>query len=279
MKSQTFYNQYQTHNFEVPCLPLSMMVIAFDISHTQHTKGHSGSEKTYSNFTQNFHFPNAPIWIKVFCNDCIICQLNKPYLNQKQIATKQDFKGQSLYFNHRISFDTKGPISPSSEGNSYIMVIVDAFTLNPVPHCKAYYAYTTLYEHWIAKFGLPEKLVTDNGTEFINNEIITLCHLYIIKHKPRTSHAPWTNGLVESMNRSLQKYLRCIINGNDTRYTEWSTDVKLFPLSYNSLITTTLGMSPYEMVLNHKPQKPIMFTANAHQNARLLSTKQRFNLL
>ena len=54
------------------------------------------------------------------------------------------------------------------------MVIVDAFThyvvLNPVPHCNAYYAYTTLYEHWIAKFGLPEILVTDNGTEFINKE-------------------------------------------------------------------------------------------------------------
>ena len=109
------------------------------------------------------------IWVKV-CNDCIICQLNKPYPNQKQTAQKQDFKGQSLYFNHRISFDTKGPISPSSEENSYIMVIVDAFThyvaLNPVPQCNAYYAYTTLYEHWIAKFGLPEILVTDNGTEF-----------------------------------------------------------------------------------------------------------------
>ena len=249
-----------------------MILIAFNISHTQNIKRHSGSEKTYSNFTQNFYFPNAPIWIKVLCNDFIVCQLNKPYPNQKQIAQKQDFKGQSLYFNHRISFDTKGPISPSSEGNSYIMVIVDAFThyvaLNPVPHCNAYYAYTTLYEHWIAKFGLPEILLTDNGTEFINNEIITLCHLYNIKHKPRTSHAPWTNGLVEGMNRSLQEYLRCIINGNDTRYTEWSADVKLFPLAYNSQITTALGMSPYKMVFNQKPRKPIMFTANSHKNAQ-----------
>ena len=112
------------------------------------------------------------------------------------------------------------------------MVIVDAFThyvaLKPVPHCNAYYAYTTLYEHWIAKFGLPEILVTDSGTEFIKYEIITLCHLYNIKHKPRTSHATWTNGLVEGMNRSLQGYLRCIINGNDTRYTEWSADVTYF---------------------------------------------------
>ena len=70
------------------------------------------------------------------------------------------------------------------------------------------------------------------------------------------------------MNRSLQEYLRCIINGNDTKYTEWSADVKLFPLAYNSQITTTLGMSPYEMVFNQKPRKPIMFTANSHKNVR-----------
>ena len=227
-----------------------MILIAFNVSHTQNTKGHSLSEKTYSNFTQNFYFPNAPILIKVFRNDCMVCKLNKSYPNQKQIAQRTDFKGQILYLNHRISFDAKGPISPSSEGNSYIMFIVDAFThyvaLNPVPHCNAYYAYTTLYEHWIAKFGLPEILVPENGTDFINNEIITLCHLYNIMHKPRKTHAPWTNRLVEGMNSSLQEYLRCINNGNDTLYTEWSAEVKFFPLSYKSQITTTLGMSPYQ---------------------------------
>ena len=83
-----------------------MILIAFNISHTQNTKGHSGSEN--SNLTQIFYFPNAPIWIKVLCNDCMICQLNKLYPNQKQIAQKQDFKGQSLYFNpvfHSIQKD------------------------------------------------------------------------------------------------------------------------------------------------------------------------------
>ena len=67
----------------------------------------------------------------------------------------------------------------------------------------------------------------------MNNQIITIFHLCNIKHKPLTSHAPWTNGLVEDMNRSRQEYLRCIINGNNTRYTEWPTDVKLFQLSFN----------------------------------------------
>ena len=65
-----------------------------------------------------------------------------------------------------------------------------------------------------------------------------------------------------------QSIIELIINGNVTRYTEWSADVKVFPLAYNSQITTTLGMSSYEMVFNQKPRKPIMFTANSHKNAQ-----------
>ena len=62
----------------------------------------------------------------------------------KTNCRKQDFIGQSLYFNHRVSFDTKGPISPpKKETQSNRVVIVDTFTdyvaLNPVPHCNAYY--------------------------------------------------------------------------------------------------------------------------------------------
>ena len=34
--------EYQTPDFKVPCLALSMMLIAFNTSHTLHTKGHSG---------------------------------------------------------------------------------------------------------------------------------------------------------------------------------------------------------------------------------------------
>ena len=53
--------EYQTSDIKVPCLPLSMMLTAFHTSHSLHTKGHSGAEKTSSNFIQNFYFPNAPI--------------------------------------------------------------------------------------------------------------------------------------------------------------------------------------------------------------------------
>ena len=67
----------------------------FHISHFVHAEGHSGSEEKHTQKLTKFLF-----WNKILCNDCITCQLNKPYPHQKQIAVKQDFKAQSLYFNH-----------------------------------------------------------------------------------------------------------------------------------------------------------------------------------
>ena len=46
------------------------------------------------------------------------------------LAPQQPFLEVSPYFNYRISMDTKGPISPSSDGNCYVYVIEDAFA-----HC------------------------------------------------------------------------------------------------------------------------------------------------
>ena len=47
--------------------------------------------------------------------------------------------------------------------------------------------------------------------------------------------------------------------------------VKPFPLSYNSHITKTLLLSPYEKVFNQKPQKPIMFTANSSKMHKVIA--------
>ena len=56
--------------------------------------------------------------------------------------------------------DTNGPISPSSDGNSYVYVIVDAITnyvvLHPLPKNYATNALTVLFDHWIVKFNIPD---------------------------------------------------------------------------------------------------------------------------
>ena len=75
------------------------------------------------------------------------------------MAPQQPFLEVSPNFKQRVSMDTKGPILPSSDENSYVYVIVYAFThyveLHPFPKNDAAHALTVLFDHWIGKFEIP----------------------------------------------------------------------------------------------------------------------------
>ena len=77
--------------------------------------------------------------------------------------------------------DTKGPINPPVHNQSYIQVIIDAFShfvvTVPIKTNNAKTAIKTLLHHWIIKFGPPIYLVTDRGSEYVNKELTHLCTL------------------------------------------------------------------------------------------------------
>ena len=86
--------------------------------------------------------------------------------------------------------DTKGPITPSSQKNSYIHAIVDAFrhfvVTVRIKSNNAKTAVKTLLHHWIVKSGPPIYLDTDRGSEYINTDMAHLCTLMGIRHSPKT---------------------------------------------------------------------------------------------
>ena len=155
--------------------------------------------------------------------------------------------------------DTKGPISPSSDGNSYVYFIVDSFTqyvvLHPSPKSDATNALKVLFDHWIVKFATLDISVTDNGNEYINGEITHFCRTYNVQFKARTPYTPWLNGLNENGNRQLNTFLRTVL---DSQYDTWSHIVIIFPFAFNSQVRTNMNLSPYELVFGQKPKKPIM---------------------
>ena len=160
--------------------------------------------------------------------------------------------------------DTKGPISPSSDGNSYAYVIVDPFTpyvvLHPSPKKDAANALTVLFDHWIVQFGISNSLVTDDGNENINGEFGHFCRIYKVQFKPRTPYAPWSNGLVENSNRQLNRFLHTVL---DSQYDIWSQKFKSFPFAFNSRVKTKMNLSPYEIGFGQKPKKPKMFNLSS----------------
>ena len=239
------------------CLPLTLLLCTFYNNHCIDLVGHTDLKKTKKNIMDKYYFPNHTIWIKILIADCIQCQTNKVFANTKTKNKQEQLAPAKTYVNDMIMIDTKGPIHPTSEGNNYIFVIVDAFshygTIMCAPKNNAHYAFTALFEHWFMKFGLPEEIRSDNGSEYINTELTHLCNYFEIKFKPSTTYAPWTNGLVEGTNRIIGQFIRTLL---DEKYHNWSRKSKFFPYADNTQYQTQLGMSPYEVVFNQKPRKP-----------------------
>ena len=213
--------------------------------------------------------------MSIFIHDCIECSQNKHISQKIQTTTKQTFSENASYFNYRISMDTKGPINPPSNQNSYVQVIVDAFShfvvTVPVKQNDAQIAVNSLLHHWITKFRPPVYLVTDRGSEYINSEFAKLCTTMGIRHSPRTPYAPWTNGLVENQNKNLGTHLRLFLHNTPEN---WSTQVHMYAYAHNSQPLSELNLSPNEIVFFTIPRIPISFDFNLRRDTYRNCTSQ-----
>ena len=62
--------------------------------------------------------------------------------------------------------------------------------------------------HIITRFGIPRRLISDNGTPFINKDMKNLTEAYHIKYGRSTLYYPQGNGQAEVTNRVILKILK-----------------------------------------------------------------------
>ena len=263
----------ETHPISIPhilhdtiriCLPFRMFQTVFN---KLHDHSHTGIKITYNTFSQYYYIPYFEKWLSIFIHDCLECQKNKHFNMKIQTAPTQSFSEHAPCFNYRISMDTKGPINPPSQHKSYIHVIVDAFShfvvTVPIKSNNAKTAVKTLLHHWITKYGPPIYLVTDRGTEYVNQDMAHLCTLMGIRHSPRTAYSPWANGLVEVQNRNLGTHLRMFLHNTPAN---WAFQVHMYAYAHNSQPISELNVSPYEIVFHTRPRIPLTFDLNLNRN-------------
>ena len=113
---------------------------------------------------------------------------------------------------HTWGLDLIGPINPPSNGHIWILVTIEYFTkwVEAIPLKKAIEAAMTnfILEHIIIHFGIPRRLISDNGTPFINKDMKNLTKAYHIKHGRSTPYYPQGNGQAEATNRVILKILK-----------------------------------------------------------------------
>lgn len=113
--------------------------------------------------TQRFVWPgikkDCPQWTK---------QSNKCHCAKFTRHTKsplQQFELPHARF-QQVHIDLIGPLPPS-KSNSYCLTCIDRYTswpeVFPIPDMKSDTVAEVFFSSWIARFGVPEKIITDQG--------------------------------------------------------------------------------------------------------------------
>jgi hypothetical protein len=171
-----------------------------------------------------------------------------------------------------IGIDVIGKLPKSSSGNLYIILAIDYFTkwaeARAIRANDAASAAKFVFESIVCRFGTPEAIVTDQGSNFEAKLFQNLCELMGVKKLRSTSYHHETVGLVERLVRTLKEILRCYINETHTNYDELLSQVIY---CYNTTVQASTGFTPYEAVFARKPVNLQEIILNIKQNQSFIN--------
>jgi len=108
-----------------------------------------------------------------------------------------------------------------------------------------------LLNGFIAFYGLPQRLHSDQGANFESNLIKELCILTGITKTRTTPYHAMGNGIVERFNRTLLDMLGTL---EPNAKLDWKSVVSPLVHAYNCTRHDTTGYSPYELMFGRKPR-------------------------
>jgi transposase InsO family protein len=125
----------------------------------------------------------------------------------------------------KIFLDVVGPLNPTENNNKFILTFIDDLTkffiAIPIPNQEANTIAKNFTTEINCKFGMPQTVLTDQGTNFESAIFRETCKLLKIKKIHGTSFHPQTNGSLERTHRTLAEYRRSFINRDRDNWDEF----------------------------------------------------------
>lgn len=143
--------------------------------------------------------------------------------------------------------------------NRYIITCIDYYSkwveAGPLPTKESSGVANFLYSIF-CRHGMPNKVQSDQGREFVNSLNEKLFKLTGVKHIISTAYHPQTNGLDERFNQTLQRSLLKMIKENENTW-ECYLDSVLF--AYRTAKQASTKYSPFFIMYGREPKLPIDF--------------------
>ena len=156
-----------------------------------------------------------------------------------------------------IGIDYSGPFPTTPQGNKYVLAITDYFTkwviAIPLPNQIAKTKAGALYAHYICIYGVPSKILSDQGPYFNNQLITAFTHILGCHHIKSTPYHSQTNGVIERFNSTFERQLAKL---TDQHLNEWDMHLKSIVFAFNTGQHATTKFSPYQLQFGRNPILP-----------------------
>lgn len=137
------------------------------------------------------------------------CQ--KAKIHRHQRSPLGTFICPTKRFEH-IHIDLIGSLAISKEYR-YCLTIIDRFTrwpdAIPVSNISTKTIAQNLFTHWISRFGIPVRITSDQGRQFMSELFKKLIKITRTSHIYTTAYHPAANGMVERLHRQIKTAIKC----------------------------------------------------------------------
>ena len=163
--------------------------------------------------------------------------------------------------------DIVGPLTRSSCGNRFVLVVCDYATRYPEAVPMKHVDAASVAEELVSIFsrvGVPKEILTDQGTNFTSHLLAELYRMLHVKPIRTTPYHPQTDGLVERFNHTLKMMLRktAVKEGVD-----WDVMLPYLLFAYREVPQASTGFSPFELLYGHHVRGPLDVLSETWQSS------------
>ncbi|GKV15225.1 hypothetical protein SLEP1_g26025 [Rubroshorea leprosula] len=209
----------------------------------------------YKVLRQGYYWPNMYKDATQFVQRCQKCQFFAHLTHQlaEELTTLV-----APWLFAQWGLDLLGPFVKGVGGVTHLIVGVDYFTkwveARPLSSLTSKQVEDFVFSSIICRYGIPNQIVADNGTQFNCTSFRDFCSSYGIKLQFTLVYHPESNGMVESVNKCILESLKPRLEQHKAK---WADELNNVLWAYRITSRTATGETPYHLAFGTEAVIPI----------------------